>query len=608
MAIKYALKVEKPNTHYVSVELWVETAKSMGKTNFVMPVWTPGSYAVKDFSKNVVDFEAYSGKEGSPLKVEKTAKNVWCVDAGEKVSLLVRYRVYAFEYTVETSYVDTEHAVVNGASVFVYWEGHEREPLQLEVRGPPTWRRVTTSLKRVGGTDDAPLFEAPDYDTLVDSPIQLGNQDVFEFSVRDVPHQVSVYSPFSFDKSKFVDHLKLIVDKAVSIWGQIPYDRYVFIVEVLGDARGGLEHLSSTHCLTSIVNFYSEEDYRRGLALYSHEFFHAWNVKRLRPAVLGPFDYSKEVYTKSLWIAEGLTDYYDDLILRRAGIYGPEDYLERLANALNQMISLPNRKYQSAEESSFDSWIKFYRLEETDPNTVMSYYTQGAVIGACLDLAIRRHSERKLSLDDVLRRVYQETYLKNGSGYTDEYFEYVCTEAGGRDAEEIFRKRVRGREDLEYSKYLSYAGLRLAPKNPGESGGFAGIVVDENNGRIIVNQVLEGYGAQNSGLGVGDEIIGFNGLRVDAQRLAGLVRAQTPGSRCTLLISERDALKSVELVLDPLPVFEYRIFKLEAADESQKGIYLDWMGESWDKPLVYKERKLVKPRRDSFQLDGFKYI
>lgn len=607
MKLSYTLSIEQPAMHYAHVEVKVEGLQQETKTiRAVMPIWTPGSYLVMEFSKNVSEFQARNAVTGAPLAVEKTAKNIWEITTEGAEQLLISYSVYAFEYTVDTSYIDTEHAVINGASIFVYIDGAAGEPFTLKIKKPRGWTKVTTSLEPVGGAHDEPVFSVPNFDTLIDSPIQIGNQRVHEFSVRGVPHFVSVFSPFTINEKPLVESISRIAEKAVEVFDHVPYDRYYFIVEVLGEGGGGLEHLKSTHCMTTVFDFYSSDDFKRSLSLYSHEFFHAWNVKRMRPLGLGPFDYTREVYTKSLWVAEGITDYYDDLLVRRAGLYEPAEYLDRLAFALSQMIALPGSRYQSAQESSFDSWVKYYRREQTDPNRIMSYYTQGAAIGMCLDLSIRRNTGGSKTLDDVMRKVYKETYLSSGSGYTDEQFEDACVEFGGRDAEEVFEKRVKGREALDYSRYLSFAGLTLVPKEKTETQGFIGVSLRGDGVRTVVEGVLEGYPAQLAGISKGDEILAVDGIRTDVQKLGSLIRAMGPRRTIRVLLAGKGGVRTAELETANTPVLEYRVQKTETATDEEKAIYRGWIGADWSAPLVYRERKEIYVRPGA--LRPFDYI
>ncbi|MDG6907347.1 MAG: M61 family metallopeptidase, partial [Nitrososphaerota archaeon] len=399
--LHYIISMTNPSSHYFEVNIEVRDITS-DRLRFSTPVWTPGSYLVREFSRNILEFGAYDLGTGVALSTWKESKNTWVVETSGSKNLNARYKVYAFEYTVDTSYLDDLHAVINGGSVFMYVEGLEGETIVLSIEKSKKWTEVSTGLETARSEDPRPTFIAENYDMLVDSPIEVGNQRVHSFMVKNVEHQLSVYSNRKFDQDALVSDLKKIVESTIAVMGQIPYKRYVFLVDFTDEKYGGLEHSNSTHCMASFFKLEPTQEYKKLLSLFSHEFFHAWNVKRMRPVGLGPFNYSSETYTRSLWIAEGITSYYDDLLIRRAGIYSVSEYLDALCSNFN-LISLDGSKWQSAEESSFDTWIKHYRQNENSINSVCSYYTQGAVTGWMLDLEIMRKTNGEKRLDDVMR-------------------------------------------------------------------------------------------------------------------------------------------------------------------------------------------------------------
>ena len=283
-----------------------------------MPVWTPGSYLVREFSKNVLDLDAKLIDAKSEAKSYKISKNEWIVETDGSDDVEISYRVYAFELSVNTSYLDDKHGIINGASVFMYVQGMENVEGVLEVHRFKDWKKISTGLHEIGKPDsETSQFLIPNYDILVDSPIEIGNQNLHEFSLNGIRYEVSIFSISKFDELSFVSDIRKIVEATTKVFSEVPYDRYIFIVDFTADSYGGLEHLNSTHCLASIFRLEPPQEYRELLSLFSHEFFHAWNVKRMRPKGLGPFDYTKETYTKSLWIAEGITSYYDDLLIQK---------------------------------------------------------------------------------------------------------------------------------------------------------------------------------------------------------------------------------------------------------------------------------------------------
>ncbi|MHB8567807.1 MAG: M61 family metallopeptidase [Nitrososphaerales archaeon] len=422
----------------------------------------------------------------------------------------IRYRVYAFEFTVDTSYLDDIHAIINGASVFMFVEGLENEPIFLEVNPFPAWERISTSLDEVDGNEKSRRFVAPNYDILIDSPIEVGNQKIFQFKVSGIDHSISISSEGDHDWAPLVQDIRTIVQTTVPIFGEIPYDRYVFLIDIsAGELNGGLEHLASTQCIAPYYRLFPKQEYRQLLTLFSHEFFHAWNVKRMRPAGLGPFNYSSETYTRSLWIAEGITSYYDDLIVRRAGLFSPAEYLDSFVQNVNLMSSLPGSKWESAEESSFDTWIRHYRANENTPNVHSSYYVQGAVIAWMIDMEIRKSTMNQKSLDDVLRKIYRDTFKMANRGYTDEEFENACNEISASPISmSIFEGRVRGRRAVDFQKYLNYSGLTLRPKSEKDSAkGFLGMKVRSDGGRTVISTVLFETPAESAGIAAGDEVI-----------------------------------------------------------------------------------------------------
>ncbi len=613
--IHYTVSMSKPQTHYFEVEIFVPSSKTIANDflRFIMPVWTPGSYVVREFSKNVLDFSAKESND-KILKTEKESKNIWRVHLERRgVDVFTRYKVYAHEFTVDTSFLDTEHGVINGASVFMYVDGHQNEELTLSVVPYPEWKVISSGLDRPqqtngesGGRID---FFVPNFDILVDSPIEIGNQMVHYFEVNGVKHEVSIFGIGPMETETFLSDLKKIVENTWPICGEIPYSRYVFIVDFAGGATGGgLEHLNSTHCIAPRLRMRPIEEYRQLLGLFSHEFFHAWNVKRMRPNGLGPFNYIQETFTKSLWIAEGVTSYYDDLILRRAGIVSVGEYFDLFSTNANLMLSLPGWKWESAEEASFDTWIKFYRPDENTPNVSSSYYVQGAVIGWMIDMEIRRNSNGQRTFDDVMKKVYRDTYKRENRGYTDEEFERVCNEVAGTNlSEEIFERRVRGRERVDFDKYLSYAGLKLGPKNKQESKkederqpGFLGVKLKTDFGKTLISSRLFDTPAEASGLEVGDEIIGVDGLRLDQQGLSFYIANRNPDSKARITVARNGLLEDVEVTIGKKPDFEYRVYKLDKASEDQKNLFSNWMLAKWEEEIKYPEYTPFPYRRQYF--------
>jgi predicted metalloprotease with PDZ domain len=589
-----------PQSHYFEVVLKIsEYADLVNEPEILhvkMPVWTPGSYLIREFARNILDLQAIFPASGKEAKISKVSKNEWTVETEGVSEIEIRYKVYAFELTVDTSYVDNLHAIINGASVFVFVAGLEKVQGIIEIVPFRDWHQISTGLER--SPSEKYEFSFPDYDILIDSPIEIGNQKVHEFILNGINYEVSIFSEVSVNQDSFVEDVRKVVATTEKVFQNTPYDRYVFLVDFLADnSFGGLEHLNSTHCIAPILRLEPPQEYHRLLSLFSHEFFHAWNVKRMRPVGLGPFDYAKEVYTKSLWIAEGITSYYDDLLIRRAGIYSPGEYLEVLSEEISLMKSLPGAKLQSAQEASFDSWIKHYRQNENSPNVILSYYVQGAVIGWMLDMEIRKSTDNSRNLDNVMRKVYHDTFLTEGRGFEDQEFERACLEVGGSDSvNEIFKRRVSGRGDVDYDKYLAYSGLVLVPKKNERDLSFLGLRLKEEAGRAIVSTVLSNSPAEKSGVSANDEIIGINGMRMDKSRLIYYVPNRRVDEKISVMVARQGSIMQFETELVPKPTLEYRISKTDKASEGEKRVFTSWIGADWSEEIKYEEYRQAPSR------------
>ena len=592
--VRYTVSMLRANAHYFDVTM--EAPASGEELRLSMPAWTPGHYFIEDFAKNIVEVKTFDAGSQRELEVTKTNKNTWSVALKGSKRVRVEYSVYAFSYTDTASYIDNVHAMVNGASVYLYAEGMKGNPVKIKLTPRPEWKVVSTGLENVGDWE----FAAPDYDVLIDSPIEAGNQQVHSFETGGAKYEVSMFGEAPVDRKKFVEDIRRIVESTTPVFGHVPYKRYVFLVYFNDTARGGLEHLNSTVCFVPRFRLVPKEEYDLMMGLFSHEFFHAWNVKRMRPKGLGPFDYTGEVHTKSLWIAEGITSYYDDYILRRAGIYTVEEYLDAFAMNINEMKPVQGALKQSAEEASFDTWIKYMKQDENSPNVTMSYYTQGAVIGWMLDMIIRRASGGSKNLDDAMKEVYGQAFLQEGRSYTDEEFEATCVELGGREAKGIFDSRVRGREEVDYDRYLGYAGLKLSPKDEhsGEKG-FLGVRAGTDGGRTTIKNVLAGSAAEAMGLAVNDEVIGLGGMRIGQDKFSFYVGTTKPEDALKLVIARNGILMNLEGKVGAKPALEFRILPVPGASEEQKALFKGWMLADWKPELKYPEYAKSPDRRQT---------
>ena len=558
-SIEYVLRFPEAATHYVEVEASYPTGGHDG-VDLMMAVWTPGSYLVREFARHV---EALQGQTlgGAPLEVTKTRKNRWHIDTEGDERVRLRYRVYSREMTVRTNWVDADFAILNGAPTFLTLvEGHAlAHDVTLEL--PDAWAESWTAMP--GHPDGGRHhYVAPDFDTLVDSPIYAGNPAVYEFEVAGKKHYLVNHGEGDiWDGLRSAEDVETIVEEALRFWGTPPYDRFVFL-NMIAEAGGGLEHKSSTLIMTSRWRARVPEQYRRWLGTVSHEFFHAWNVKRLRPASLGPFDYETEVYSKSLWVAEGVTSYYDDLLLERAGLYTEKQYLKLLSRRIESLQTTPGRKVRPLELSSFDSWIRQYRPDENSPNSTISYYTKGAVVAFLLDARIRIATKGAKSLDDIMRMAY-ELYA-NDRGYTPVEFRAVASELAGEDLSGWFETALETTEELHYEEALSWYGLRFkdpdkSSKPQSESVGekreraWLGLSTRDDGGRLVVSRVLRDTPGHAHGFNVDDEILAIDDYRVEASEWRTRLEQYRVGDEAEVLVSRRDRLRHLHVVFGEVP-------------------------------------------------------
>jgi predicted metalloprotease with PDZ domain len=510
LQITYTVSFPEAQAHYADIEMDIK-GLAQPNLNLKLPVWTPGSYLVREFSKNVESFTAQSGNKA--VSFVKTRKNLWQVNTQGLSSVKVKYRVYAFEISVRTAFIDATHAFLSTSGMFFYPEGGLNLPSTIKIKPYKKWDKVSTSLEMAG--NDPFTLKSPNYDILFDSPIEVGNQDVFGFEAAGTKYEVAMYGGGSYDKDRLKKDMAKIVEIQTAIFGENPNKRYVFIVHNYLRGGGGLEHLSSTVLGASRNTYSTEAGYEGFLGLVAHEHFHLWNVKRLRPVALGPFDYDNENYTTNLWIAEGFTAYYDNLTVRRTELFPAEHYLSALAADFNVIDNTPGTKIQPLAYASFDAWIKAYRPDENSINTSISYYNKGSIMGMMMDLEIMNATQGRQSLDDVMRYMYNEYYKVKKRGYTDAEFKAAVEKFAGKKLDDFYSKYINGVEPLDYNKYLAYAGYRAFDEYADLNLPDLGIrVLPAANGKIRVGSVLRGTSAWVDGINVNDELVSIDGMPV----------------------------------------------------------------------------------------------
>ncbi|HYP54409.1 MAG TPA: PDZ domain-containing protein [Pyrinomonadaceae bacterium] len=599
--IRFTVSMPAPHTHLLEVEMRVRAANASPRADLVMPVWTPGSYLVREFARHVQDFEARDAS-GRELRWSKTNKNTWRVETAGAREWRVSYRVYANELSVRTNSLDDRRALWNNAALLMYLDGHLRAPATVRVVPFKNWK-VATGLPSVAG--EADTFRAENFDVLYDSPFLVSDFKEFRFTSRGRPHRFVVEGEGNYDLERLRRDVPKIVEAAQSVFGDAPYDEYTFMTLAAPAGGGGLEHLNSTVMIYTRFGFRPDTgstSYQNFLTLVAHEFFHLWNVKRIRPDALGPFDYTRENYTTLLWWAEGATDYYERLLLRRAGLMSEKEFLDAWASSIQDLQSRPGRLEQSIEESSFDAWIKYYRRDENWINSQVSYYDKGGIVSLLLDLEIRRRSGGRASLDDVMRALYEE-FGKRGRNFTPADLQRVSERAAGSSLEEFFARYVRGRDELDYDAALAAAGLRLdtggggTPPAPAQKA-FLGatlalasevvtLTAVQGSGTFrttvspdaaVVKSIPAGTPAYDAGLNVGDQIVALDGFRVTRDTFERRLDERRPGDSVALTVFRGDELRTFNVRLAARPDASYRIVPLAQPTDEQRRLYQSWLG------------------------------
>lgn len=542
-----------------------------------MPVWTPGSYLVREYARNV---EAISVADpaGKPLSFSKSAKNRWRVETDGAPEIRFAYRVYCREMSVRTNWVEDSFALLNSAPTFVTRLDCLDWPHELRLELPPEWKTAITGLPEAPD-GEAHHYLAEDYDALVDSPILCGNPAVHTFEVDGIPHYlVNEGERGVWDALRATADVEKLVRRHRELWGSLPYRKYV-LLNLLTEATGGLEHRNSACVMTSRWATRTRKGYLGWLNLVSHEFFHVWNVKRLRPVELGPFDYENENYTRSLWIAEGITEYYGPLTVRRAGLSSAEEYLASLSETIHSLQSTPGRLVQSAEQASWDAWIKLYRPDENSGNTSISYYTKGAVAAWLLDARIRQSTGNTKSLDDVMRLAFAG--FSGDRGFTTEEFKALACDVAGIPLGGFFQHTVESTDELDYTQALDWFGLRFKPpETPKDGGVIRGVIGCEtriDHGRLIVKRVPRGTPASEAGLSVDDEIIAIDDFRVRPDQISHRLESYRPGDKVSILLARRDVLMRLDLRLGDEPK-RWALEILPDATDAQKRNLSAWLG------------------------------
>lgn len=569
--ITYNVTFPEAQAHYADIEMHI-SGLMQKSIDLKMPVWTPGSYLVREFAKNIEGFSATAGSK--VIASPKINKNCWRINTEGISAITVKYRVYCFEISVRTSFVDASHAFLSTTGIFIYPDKMLHAPSTIHIAPYKNWASVSTSLEKIN--NDPFTLHSPDYDILFDSPIEIGNQDVFYFDATGVKYEVAMVGGGNYDKERLKVDMAKIVEQEAAIYGENPNKHYVFIVHNYAKGGGGLEHLSSTTLGASRDNYTSPAGYQNFLALVAHEHFHLWNVKRLRPIVLGPFNYDEENYTTDLWIAEGFTAYYQNIILRHAHISTSENYLASAAGNMSVVTNQPGAKIQPLADASFDSWIKAYRPNENSVNSTISYYDKGASVAMLLDLEIIRDTKGKHSLDDVMHYMYQTYYKLKKRGYTDKEFKQGLEKFAGRNLDEFYNKYVYGLDVIDFGKYVGYAGYKLVDDMAAINDPTLGITITSNGSKKTVATVLRGSAGWIDGINVNDELVSIDSVAITDFNT--MLTGKKPGDKIALVVNRDGLPLTLPVTLLRNDKVKYRLEELPDATPDQLLVRKKWLG------------------------------
>jgi predicted metalloprotease with PDZ domain len=600
--IRYRIAPVHPEAHLFEVTCTVDQPDLAGQA-FQLPAWIPGSYMIREFARHVVSISAHRGRR--PARIVKLDKHTWVAEPGDG-PLRVTMTVYAWDLSVRGAHLDTSHGFFNGPCVFLKVLGQEHRPCEIEIAPPRGARyrgwKVATAMQRRGTPAYGfGLYAARDYDELIDHPVEMGSFTLATFQAHGVPHDLAITGRHRADTDRLCRDLKRLCEWHIDLFGRpAPMERYVFLVTAVGEGYGGLEHRASTALLCSREDLpragmkETTDEYRTFLGLCSHEYFHTWNVKRIRPAAFAPYDLTREGYTGLLWAFEGITSYYDDLALVRSGVITQAQYLETLGRAITSLLRTPGRLQQNVADASWDAWIKYYRQDENAPNSQVSYYLKGSLIALCLDLRIRSRTRGRKSLDDVMRALW-ERHGRSGVGVLEDGVERTAEEVTGLRLRPFFDRALRSTAELPLGQLLAGFGIELRTR-PAESASDRGGKPSTKSPRTLAERVVlgartaddplgvklthvfDGGAAQQAGLSAGDVIVALDGLRASAKTLEARLAHYGPGDAVPVHAFRRDELQARSLPLLAAPADTCWLNAGGSAAERRRRE--DWLGSS----------------------------
>lgn len=579
--IEYIIDLDKPQTQTVSITMIVRGWK--GDTLDVhLPVWRPGRYEVLDPAGTIREFAVLSGGN-EKLPFEKVNKASWHIQTNGSSVIRVRYTLYANAITNRTRHVDDTHAFLSGSTVFLYVHELRDQPVEITVKAPEGWK-VATGLEPAPSVPN--VFTAADYDTLVDSPFEIGLHETYTYTVDGVPHEIVIWGTQPKDAEKLKSDFTKITKVQKDLFGTFPYTRYVFLTHIAPELGGGTEHLNSTIIQTRPQVFEEDDRYERFMGLVSHELFHTWNVKQFRPQGIKPYEYQKENYTTLLWLAEGTTTYYDSLLVARAGVISSDTYLKGLADVFKGELTRPGRTRQSLEDSSFDAWIKFNKTTPDSINSTVSFYTRGEMINFVLDAHIRRATSGAKCLDDLMRALYQKFPAAAGPYSTQDVLS-ILKEISGQDFTDFHARHIAGTEDPDVDTALADYGLILlrtpepTEEDPGTGeAAYLGIEVKDADKELNITSVREDGPAYLAGLNVDDKIVTVNGEAMNADAFSTMLESGDTAP-IAFELKRRGRTLKISVTPDLRSTADWRIKRVDDPTPAQRKAYESWLHASW---------------------------
>ncbi len=602
--IHYSIIPISPEAHLYEVRCRIKKSDPAGQ-HLSLPAWIPGSYMIRDFAKNVVQLSAET-ENGRALTSTRHDKSTWAIETCNE-EIILTYQIYAWDLSVRSAHLDSTHAYFNGTSVFLQVLGQEDQACSVELLPPhgqsyADWRVATSLPTQDINEHGFGLYQADDYDDLIDHPVEMGEFTRAVFEAGGIPHEIVVSGRHDADMARLCQDLTRICEQHLRLFGELPtIERYVFLVMVVGEGYGGLEHRASTSLLCSRDDLPRKgkddisDSYRSFLGLCSHEYFHTWNIKRIKPAVFTPYDLRQESHTRQLWAFEGITSYYDDLALLRTGLITLDSYLELLGQTATRVWRGRGRFCQSVADSSFDAWTKFYKQDENAPNAIVSYYAKGTLLALALDMSLRKFSDNRISLDDLMRLLWKE-YGKPGKGLNEGEIETLAAGLIDHDLSDFFQRYLYGTEDLPLNEFLSVIGIEFklraadgsddrggkpAPsKNKKAAPAWLGARLSSDPAGARITHVFSQSPAMQTGLSAGDVIVAVNDLKTDKQKLGKMLHRYQPGTRLHLHAFRRDELMRFEVSLADAPKDTCYFLPADSATDEQKTKRDSWKSNS----------------------------